>query len=150
MLWVQGNQKSQGNHTIYERFTLSTANFRAVGFSPQQVFVCSCLTRQMINVPSHLVIGSITSRCSEKEPMLLPEVLLGEGRRRHERLVEIEPNLMPDNFITDNIKSFNQKFEVFFFRQIHDHLLWDFHTNSLFSALCLRPYRNRGRNVSCL
>ena len=44
----------------------------------------------------HAIVGSITSHCSRKEPVLLPEVLLGEGGRqtRHERAAEIEPNVI--------------------------------------------------------
>ena len=37
-------------------------------------------------------VGSITSRCSEREPALLPRTL-GEGIHRHERAAEIEPSI---------------------------------------------------------
>ena len=41
---------------------------------------------------SRLLVGSITSRCSGKEPALLPET-------RHERAAEIEPSLLVQHYM---------------------------------------------------
>ena len=41
---------------------------------------------------SRLLVGSITSRCSGKEPALLPET-------RHERATEIEPSLLVQHYM---------------------------------------------------
>jgi len=43
----------------------------------------------------HVIVGSITSCCSGKEPGLLPRSSSRGGRQtRHERAAEIEPNVI--------------------------------------------------------
>ena len=58
----------------------------------KQKYQVTIVVVEKIKLSTRLLVGSITSRCSGKEPALLPET-------RHERAAEIEPSLLVQHYM---------------------------------------------------